>query len=109
MRAEAPYDRRGARYGQAEARQLGFPAPPPEGCAFIEVADNGPGIPPEALSKIFEPFFTTKPVGEGTGLGLSITHGIISAHGGRIEVESRKGEGTCFRIRLPGEAVGKNG
>jgi PAS domain S-box-containing protein len=68
---------------------------------LIEVADNGPGIPPEHLSKLFDPFFTTKPVGEGTGLGLSITHGIITGHGGRIEVDSRPGEGTTFRIYLP--------
>ncbi len=68
---------------------------------LIEVADNGTGIPPEHLPKLFDPFFTTKPVGEGTGLGLSISHGIISGHGGRIEVDSRQGEGTTFRIFLP--------
>jgi PAS domain S-box-containing protein len=68
---------------------------------LIEVADNGPGIPPEHLAKLFDPFFTTKPVGEGTGLGLSITHGIITGHGGRIEVDSRPGEGATFRIFLP--------
>jgi PAS domain S-box-containing protein len=66
-----------------------------------EVADNGPGIPLEHLPKLFDPFFTTKPVGEGTGLGLSITHGIITGHGGRIEVDSRPGEGATFRIFLP--------
>jgi len=68
---------------------------------LIEVADNGPGIPREHLPKLFDPFFTTKPVGEGTGLGLSITHGIITGHGGRIEVDSRPGEGATFRIFLP--------
>ncbi len=67
----------------------------------ISVTDNGPGIEPEHRERLFDPFFTTKPVGEGTGLGLAITHGIISGHGGRIEVESRKGEGSCFRILLP--------
>jgi PAS domain S-box-containing protein len=67
----------------------------------IEVADNGTGIPPEHLPKLFDPFFTTKPVGEGTGLGLSISHGIITGHGGRIEVDSRPGQGTTFRIFLP--------
>lgn len=68
---------------------------------LIEVADNGTGIPPEHLPKLFDPFFTTKPVGEGTGLGLSISHGIITGHGGRIEVDSRPGDGTRFRIFLP--------
>jgi PAS domain S-box-containing protein len=68
---------------------------------LIEVSDNGCGIPAENLPKLFDPFFTTKPVGEGTGLGLSITHGIIAGHGGRIEVDSRVGVGTRFRIYLP--------
>jgi len=68
---------------------------------LVEVADNGTGIAPEHLPKLFDPFFTTKPVGEGTGLGLSISHGIITGHGGRIEVDSRPGEGTTFRIFLP--------
>jgi signal transduction histidine kinase len=67
----------------------------------LEVADNGCGIPAEHLAKIFDPFFTTKPVGEGTGLGLAIAHGIVTGHGGRIDVESRPGQGTCFRILLP--------
>jgi two-component system, NtrC family, sensor kinase len=68
---------------------------------IIEVADNGTGIAPEHIAKLFDPFFTTKPVGEGTGLGLSISHGIITGHGGRIEVESQPGQGTTFRIFLP--------
>ncbi|MGO8897720.1 MAG: sensor histidine kinase, partial [Isosphaeraceae bacterium] len=67
----------------------------------ISVCDNGPGIDPGHRERLFDPFFTTKPVGEGTGLGLALSHGIISGHGGRIEVESRKGEGTCFRFLLP--------
>ncbi len=72
----------------------------------IEVQDNGPGIPEEDLPRLFDPFFTTKPVGEGTGLGLSISHGIVAGHGGRIEVDSQVGHGTCFRILLPrGTAV----
>jgi len=70
----------------------------------ISVRDNGPGIEPEHRDRLFDPFFTTKPVGEGTGLGLAITHGIITGHGGRIEVESREGEGSCFRILLPQHA-----
>jgi PAS domain S-box-containing protein len=71
---------------------------------LIEVADNGCGIPLEDRPRLFDPFFTTKAVGEGTGLGLWITHAIVSAHGGRIEVDSRPGEGACFRIALPGSA-----
>jgi PAS domain S-box-containing protein len=72
---------------------------------LIEVSDDGCGIPAGNMAKLFDPFFTTKPVGEGTGLGLSITHGIIAGHGGRIEVDSRVGEGTRFRIFLPLDAT----
>jgi PAS domain S-box-containing protein len=68
---------------------------------LIEVADTGCGIDPQDLSRIFDPFFTRKPVGEGTGLGLSISHEIITGHGGHIDVASRAGEGTCFRVFLP--------
>jgi signal transduction histidine kinase len=68
---------------------------------WIEIADNGTGIKPEHLPRIFEPFFTTKPVGKGTGLGLSLSYGIVSQHGGRIEVASDIGKGTCFRVWLP--------
>jgi signal transduction histidine kinase/ligand-binding sensor domain-containing protein len=67
----------------------------------IEIADNGIGIQPENLSRIFEPFFTTKDVGEGTGMGLAIAYGIIERHGGRLDVASTPGEGTCMRISLP--------
>jgi signal transduction histidine kinase/HAMP domain-containing protein len=68
--------------------------------ALIQFADNGPGIPPDVLHRIFEPFFTTKK-DKGTGLGLSISYRIIQDHGGRIDVESREGEGSTFTVRLP--------
>ena len=68
----------------------------------IRIRDNGTGIPPEVKEKMFNPFFTTKPAGEGTGLGLSISHDIIvKQHGGSIEVETRPGAFTKFRIVLP--------
>jgi signal transduction histidine kinase len=68
----------------------------------ICISDTGVGIAPEDLDRIFEPFFTTKAHGTGTGLGLSISKRIVEAHGGVIEVESRVGAGTTFRIVLPG-------
>lgn len=73
------------------------------GTAVVRVSDTGEGIPEELLPRIFEPFFTTKPEGQGTGMGLSVTYGIITRHGGTIEVESKVGEGTTFVIRLPEE------
>jgi two-component system NtrC family sensor kinase len=71
------------------------------GVQFVEIQDNGPGIDADALPRIFDPFYTTKPLGEGTGLGLAISHGIVSGHGGQIEVESRPGAGALFRVVLP--------
>jgi signal transduction histidine kinase len=67
---------------------------------YVEIADNGVGIPKEKLSKIFDPGFTTKGVGVGTGLGLSIVYQIVQDHMGHIEVESEPGKGTRFRLRL---------
>lgn len=69
----------------------------------LEVADTGPGIPPEIRSRIFQAFFTTKPPGQGTGLGLSLCQGIIENHGGTIAVGSGLGQGAIFRIQLPVE------
>jgi signal transduction histidine kinase len=72
----------------------------------VAVADSGQGISDEHLSKIFDPFFTTKEVGRGTGLGLSLCYGMVRAHQGEIDVETRPGR-TVFTIRLPAvEPVG---
>jgi PAS domain S-box-containing protein len=68
--------------------------------AYIEVADDGPGVPEVAVSRIFEPFFTTKGVGQGTGLGLSVSLGIAQAHGGSLELRPLE-HGACFRLTLP--------
>lgn len=67
----------------------------------ISVSDNGIGMSKEVKEKVFEPFFTTKEVGQATGLGLSISYGIIESHKGKIEVESKEGEGTTVRVTLP--------
>ncbi len=72
----------------------------------IRIRDNGTGIPPEVKEKMFNPFFTTKPAGEGTGLGLSISHDIIvKQHSGTIDIDTRPGEFTEFRIVLPRAAA----
>lgn len=67
----------------------------------ISVADTGTGMTSEVLDHIFEPFFTTKPRGRGTGLGLSTVHGLVKGHGGYVEVNSRLGHGSEFRVFLP--------
>jgi two-component system cell cycle sensor histidine kinase/response regulator CckA len=73
-----------------------------QGEVFLEVEDNGIGMPEEIQAHIFEPFFTTKGREKGVGLGLSVVHGIITQHGGRVEVSSQPGRGSTFRIVLPG-------
>jgi PAS domain S-box-containing protein len=68
---------------------------------IISIADNGPGISKENLSRIFNPFFTTKEAGKGTGLGLSICHGIVAEHGGQIYAKSQPGKGATIFVELP--------
>ncbi len=77
----------------------------PEHMVILEVIDNGCGIDSKIMKKIFDPFFTTKTVGVGTGLGLSISHWLVTELGGRIEVESVVGRGSCFRVVLPVKSV----
>ncbi len=67
----------------------------------MDIEDTGRGISPEDLQSIFDPFFSTKKEGEGTGLGLSVSYNIIEKHGGRIEVKTQVGQGSCFSIFLP--------
>jgi len=82
------------------------PGATPVPMAEISIIDTGCGIAESDMKHIFDPFFSSKEVGEGTGLGLSVSHGIVRAHGGLIEVQSRVGEGSTFRVYLPLEAAG---
>jgi signal transduction histidine kinase len=67
----------------------------------LTVADTGIGMTPNTLKQIFVPFFTTKDVDEGTGLGLAVVHGIVTAHGGTIDVRSVFDKGSTFEVRFP--------
>ncbi|MFO1069483.1 MAG: PAS domain S-box protein [Geminicoccaceae bacterium] len=89
----------------AAPRRLLIAAHVNEDHVVLEVRDNGPGMAEDVVRRIFEPFYTTKPAGIGTGLGLSVCHGIVTAHGGRIDVASEPGRGTSVTIALP--TVGK--
>ena len=89
--------------GHRDANEIRVAAWHEEGksSVLITVEDTGCGMPKDVRERVFEPFFTTKPIGIGTGLGLSICYGIVHGLGGTIEVDSRIGEGTSFRVRLP--------
>lgn len=73
----------------------------PDEVAELSVQDTGTGMTPEVLARVFEPFFTTKGPGKGTGLGLAVAHGIVKQAGGQIDIETRVGAGTTFRMRFP--------
>ena len=79
---------------------------PEEDHLSLIIEDTGVGMTEEVLKQIFTPFFTTKDVGQGTGLGLAVVHGIITSHGGSIDVKSSVGSGTRFEIRLPAPSPG---
>jgi len=77
-----------------------------EGSAFVDISDDGPGVPADVAGRIFEPFFTTKDIGEGTGLGLSVSLGIAESHSGLLALMPSE-RGACFRLTLPGATVGR--
>jgi PAS domain S-box-containing protein len=87
--------------GDVERHEIRVVTRSHEGLAIIEIRDTGVGIPPEMRERVFEPFFTLRPGGGTTGLGLSICLGIVTGFNGRMEVESKVGQGSVFRVILP--------
>jgi len=85
--------------GKDADRYLAVEVEESDGCAALQVRDNGPGVPADALHRLFEPFFSLKAT--GTGLGLAIAHRTIAAHGGRIEARSTPGAGMTMHVTLP--------
>ncbi len=80
--------------------RLSFSTWSKENTIFTNISDTGEGMPDEVKKRIFDPFFTTK-LAIGTGLGMSISYGIITGHGGKIDVESEEGKGTTFTLQFP--------
>ncbi|QNN47628.1 hypothetical protein H9L17_05700 [Thermomonas brevis] len=72
-----------------------------DGDVLLRLADDGCGMPPGVVARIFDPFFTTKPAKQGTGIGLSVVYRTVTESGGRVDVDSAPGQGTCFTLRLP--------
>ncbi len=92
---------RNAMQAVAESGRIDLKTSVVSGCVYAQVADTGPGIPPQILKRIFDPFFTTRPAGQGTGLGLSISYEIVKKRGGEIRVSSEVGKGAVFTVVLP--------
>jgi PAS domain S-box-containing protein len=78
-----------------------IPGARPGAFIVLEVADTGGGIPPEVMQNIWKPFFTTKSAGRGTGLGLTTVRGIVASHSGFVELQTKVGSGTTFKVYLP--------
>jgi two-component system, NtrC family, sensor kinase len=89
-----------AMHGMGQRGTLSVRTGRTDDAAFVEVSDDGPGVPAEVAGRVFEPFFTTKEIGHGTGLGLSVSLGIAQAHGGSLEIMPVE-HGACFRLTLP--------
>jgi signal transduction histidine kinase len=92
-------------HGNASRNEIRVTTTCEAGQVLVEIQDTGVGISPENITRLFDPFFTTKDAGAGTGLGLSICHGIVTAQGGRISVESQPNQGSTFRVVLPASAT----
>ncbi|MCC6382806.1 MAG: PAS domain-containing protein, partial [Dehalococcoidia bacterium] len=89
------------RVGADRERRCARDGGPPADWVRLWLQDSGPGVPEEIQASVFEPYFTTRPFGQASGLGLSIVHGVVSAHGGWVEIDSRAGHGATFSLYFP--------